>query len=109
MEKVKLNSKQATALEYVLSKYTGKEIILTHASNPNGWLERASGINSLDFDTLVKAIYYGYEIEQTPEEKLEELYDKYENYFLMSTSQTQRSYYQGICHGIKIARENLLK
>ncbi|RNB59402.1 hypothetical protein EDM57_04475 [Brevibacillus gelatini] len=55
------------------------------------------------------ALINGYEIELTPEEKLQELYDNYEKRFLLSQNSAEKNYYQGVCHGITIARENLIK
>lgn len=56
------------------------------------------------------ALVNGYEIELTPEEQLlQELYNDYEKRFLHAQNSSEKNYYQGVCHGITIARENLIK
>jgi|GEM_PF-2673191 len=107
MEKVKLNQEQAEALEYVINRNNEKEIILAHANDPEGWLDKAAPLKSLDFDVLVKALYNGYEIEQTPEDKLLEVYKKYESAGLQEWHPISRERHHLICQGIKLAVDTL--
>jgi hypothetical protein len=53
-------------------------IIEYHAKNPNGWAGECKPLNGLDLDTLIQALYYGYEIEKSPEDKVREYYEGYE-------------------------------
>ena len=72
MEKVKLTKEQANALEILVNCHD-KEICV---------IGRVDGIvhseykilNELTLDTFIKALYIGYEVELTPEEKILELY-----------------------------------
>lgn len=109
MEKVKLSKNQSKALEHLLGKRTPKEILTLHLSDHNGWIKDAECLNGIEFDILAKALYNGYEIELTPEEKLDKLYKQYEHKFLLAVDIGYKNYYQGVCHGLKIAKENLIK
>jgi hypothetical protein len=65
MEKVKLTPKQAESLEYLKRNFRFKEIVILHVQKYGcDWAGKGEGINGLDVDTLIKALYIGYEIEE---------------------------------------------
>jgi hypothetical protein len=73
MEKVTLSALAADVIE---SNRRGgrsdEEIIKIHAENPLGWMSHA--LHSLPLDTLIRALYIGYEVEMTREERVYEYY-----------------------------------
>lgn len=65
MEKVKLTPEQAESLEYLKRNFRYKEIVILHVQKYGcDWVGKGEGINGLDVDTLIKALYIGYEIEE---------------------------------------------
>jgi hypothetical protein len=48
------------------------EIIECHVAGPNDYLEDSGqeALNGLPLDTLIRALYVGYDVEKSPEEKL---------------------------------------
>jgi hypothetical protein len=107
MEKVKLTKEQANAIEYVKGRHTQNDIMWNHVKDPSGWLEQASAMNNMDFDVLVKALYFGYEVELQPEEKLIEVFSKYLNDGLQQWHPIAQERHHLICQGIKIAVDTL--
>lgn len=71
---VKVSKEVAEALNEVLAYVEPADIVATSARN--GWEERGNRNNGclnkrhLNLDTLIKAAYFGYETEETPEEKV---------------------------------------
>ena len=70
MEKVKLTREQAEAIEELLKLRT-KESIAREKANPfsliSGYINESSRLvfKDMAFDTLIKALYIGYEVEET--------------------------------------------
>lgn len=91
--KVKVSKEVAETLDDILAYYKPVDIVATSARN--GWEERGAknfgflNARHLDLDTLIKAVYFGYEIEQTPADKVAE-------YYLMSVGQANSAYRKGI-------------
>lgn len=73
-EKVKVTKEVAEALENRLVYDNPADIVATSARN--GWEERGIKNNGclnkryLDLDTLIRAVYFGYEVEKTEKEKV---------------------------------------
>lgn len=107
MQKATLTKEQAKALEYAFENlgYTrtskgNAQIVMAHVAYYNtitnkstNWGGSVKSFNNLSLDTLIRALYIGYEIEKTPEEQLAEHYRK------ISTS--NQEYNAGICNGIR--------
>jgi hypothetical protein len=79
MEKAIVNQKQAKSLDLVLERNTGKStfpasFIENHAKYPDLWVD-FKGINGMDLDTLIRALYVGYEVVKSPEEKVLHYYN----------------------------------
>jgi hypothetical protein len=73
-EKVKVTKEQAKAIEYLLSKkssYHGNisQVVKDHAECNCDWCGDSSYINLMPLDTLIRALYIGYEVEKSNEEK----------------------------------------
>lgn len=72
--KVKVSKEVAEALNDRLAYNNPADIVATSASN--GWEERGRSTvgclnrRHLDLDTLIRAVYYGYEVEETAGEKV---------------------------------------
>lgn len=89
MEKVTLTKAQVEALEAARSRFskgnsqlTDEYILYCHANNYNlnthvsiNWGGDLRPLAQLSLETLACALYSGYEVEQTPHERLKEYYD----------------------------------
>ena len=114
MEKVRVTKEVAEAIEIVTISNTPAEIIKISALN--GWGgdedDYAECLNSsqLSLDTLIIALYIGYEIKKTPEEELAESYRF--NYLIEGQDDENRAFANGIRYavntlGIKIEGVNV--
>lgn len=87
VEKVKVSREVAEAIEYLLNHkdygYTKEKLLTTHAGmekySKRSWVEEARPLNELDLLVLAEILVNGYEVETTPEEKVQELYWSYIN------------------------------
>jgi len=83
--KVKVSKEVAEALNDRLTYNTPADIVATSARN--GWEERGIKNNGclnkryLDLDTLIKAVYFGYEVEET---ELEKVYTHFKSHLEIS-------------------------
>ncbi|WP_433748300.1 hypothetical protein [Paenibacillus amylolyticus] len=81
-DKVKLTKEQAEAVVYVTDNYNGQEnpleyIAGTHAIEPESWDDpHTSPLRYMPLDTLIRALYIGYEVEMTEEEQLFKAYEE---------------------------------
>ncbi|MEK3851229.1 hypothetical protein MKX59_19505 [Paenibacillus sp. FSL R7-0340] len=75
MDKVKLTKAQAWHLENLREHHSERDIVATAINDPGITAHVKGGINSIDHDTLIRALYIGYEVEQTLEEKLHEAFE----------------------------------
>ncbi|WP_339306490.1 hypothetical protein [Paenibacillus sp. FSL R5-0519] len=76
-DKAKLTKEQAASLEDA-SKYNDIEkIVRIHMDVPvtKAWMRGSVHLNEISLDTLIRALYIGYEVEMTPEEKILEIYN----------------------------------
>lgn len=103
MDKVKLTKNQAKALEIAMRIYKPVKILLQHGNDPNNWLDEVSALGTLDFDTLVKAIYIGYDVELSPQEKLSSKYEVVKSLIANEKDKENKSYFEGVKDGIEIA------
>lgn len=106
IEKVKVSREVAEAIEYLLNHedygYTKEKLLVAHAGMEKYPKRNWAGDNPLnDIDLLVLAaiLVNGYDIEQTPEEKLAEFYRGRVN----SSNDYEREY----AHGIEFAVRSL--
>jgi hypothetical protein len=76
-EKVILSKKQADALESARRVFKHDAMIIKYHLSPHlPWLGKQEELNRVNPDTLISALYVGYEVELTPEERLRECYEK---------------------------------
>ena len=98
--KVKLTKEQAKAIEIVKTNmivslnHELKNVLLGNINNRE-WFHEYEPLNDMDLDTLIKALYIGYEVEQTPEEKVLEYYNKQDHQVSLG-----EQYHQGVQSGI---------
>lgn len=77
MEKVKLTKEQAASLEDASKHHDNVKIIRIHMDVPvmKAWYKGSAHLNELSLDTLIRALYIGYEVEKTEDEILLEHYE----------------------------------
>jgi hypothetical protein len=96
LKKAILTKEQAKALDQLLNGHNDlhkvwqkDDIVLRHTKEGFG-TDSKKCLNSLPLDTLIRAVYHpdGYEVEQTEQEKIQELWDYNGNLFIGSPYQT---------------------
>lgn len=84
MSKVKVSREISGALDHVTRTFSNEAIIYAHVKEPNSLvLDKNRALNGLELDMLIRALYIGYEVEETPVEKFNYFYDKYSQSNLM--------------------------
>ncbi|MGM7719398.1 hypothetical protein [Metabacillus sp. Hm71] len=112
MEKVKLTKEQAQAIEIAktnISVSMGAElenIILGNANNRE-WLHEYKPLNGMDLETLIKAVYIGYEVELTPEEQILDFYKLAEGKLKQYKSEHMTRHIKGQMYAIERISEIL--
>jgi 1,2-phenylacetyl-CoA epoxidase catalytic subunit len=78
MDKVKITQEQADEIVYHLQLHSNIEILRMHNGTGNSkWNDGDSltkCILEMDEETLIKALYIGYEVKETPEDKVREYF-----------------------------------
>lgn len=108
MEKVTLTKAQADALIHTQNIHRDKHsldgissIIEYHGAD---WENESAPLNELSLDTLIRALYIGYEVEQTPEDSVLELYkeaEHHENENAKERHYQNTQYWSGCKRGIR--------
>ncbi|MBO0961485.1 hypothetical protein J1P26_17400 [Neobacillus sp. MM2021_6] len=75
LKKVMLSKEEAAALESALEVNGGEKGSLVHWHARDLWDGDRAPLNNLDLNTVCSALYVGYELEESPEEKVKEYYD----------------------------------
>jgi hypothetical protein len=79
VELMTVSKEVAEALEKVKEdqKNNFARIVEYHVEESPEWSSELAPLNSLSLDSMIRALYIGYEVEKTPEEKIKELFDSY--------------------------------
>lgn len=68
-----ITKQQAEAIEHWINNHIGgKESLIKGHINSGSWIGPTEALNRMPLDTLIRALYFGYEIEASPEERLVE-------------------------------------
>jgi hypothetical protein len=111
MGKPILTSKQAEALEKSCTLHRPDEIVVIHVEE--GFVVPNYCLNDLPLDTLIRALYIGYEVELTEQEKLQEIWGEKEKpigeFLLKPRRDMLLIYREGIKDTLKaLGREDLI-
>lgn len=74
MEKVKLRREVAETIDRAFRDYASISHIVSNKARGNVFPETYDLLNTLDLDTLIRTLYIGYEVEETPEDKVRSIY-----------------------------------
>jgi hypothetical protein len=79
VELITVSKNVAEALDKVKEDHVNnfERIVEYHMDKFPEWSYELTPLNSLSLDSMIRALYIGYEIEKTPEEKVKELYGSY--------------------------------
>jgi hypothetical protein len=105
MEKAKLTKQQAEKLE-LAKEYNLREMIVEQKTlgDIGNSLLYGTTLKEMPLDTLIRALYIGYEVEQTEQEKIQELWE-----FHIETQGFKAWHKQGMIDALKIlGREDLI-
>lgn len=105
--KVTVSREVSEILEQQRDNGLHESTIKYHAMEPEGWLEDAAPLNGLPLDTLIRALYVGYEIQLTPEEELAEFIDEHYGKHDPMFRKPSDDYHYGLSRGARKAAEIL--
>lgn len=77
MEKLKVNKKMGEALDFAIKERGGdiNKLLKQHSKEEIPWRgKRISELNRLNLEDMARALIVGFEVEETPEEKLLRFY-----------------------------------
>ena len=100
MKKVLLSKLEAEALESALEINGGDKANVVQWHARDLWESKRAPLNDIDLDTVCRALYVGYEVEQSPEEKVKNYYNDftagYEKAIIVNTLNLLNIQIQGI-------------
>ncbi|URJ45147.1 hypothetical protein MF628_004929 [Paenibacillus polymyxa] len=72
MDKAILTQAQAEAIDSIQAAYhwTAEAFVRSHAENSHQWVAPCDVLNGVPLDTIIRALYIGYEVRQTMEERM---------------------------------------
>ncbi|OLS39101.1 hypothetical protein [Bacillus sp. MRMR6] len=101
--KVVLTKEQAEAIEYWLNTYTGgKEELIKIQITDAEWVDECESLNAITLDTLIRALYVGFEIEPSPEEKMVQIYKDAQRFYKKYIAEASGTFHAGQLEGIQI-------
>ncbi|ADO59777.2 hypothetical protein PPSC2_26280 (plasmid) [Paenibacillus polymyxa SC2] len=76
MDKAILTQAQAEAIDSIQAAFhwTAEAFVREHAAKPHQWVAPCDALNGVPLDLIIRALYIGYEVKLTMEEKLLEAY-----------------------------------
>jgi hypothetical protein len=77
VEKVKVSKDQEESIRNATRDYANVATIVRSKSRGEVFPSDYDQLNQLDLDTLIRALYIGYEVEQTPEDKVREFFKEH--------------------------------
>jgi hypothetical protein len=93
VSKVTLTKPQSDALISALEDCHGDKAHIVEWHRKGVWSSKRKALNDLELDTIIRALYLGYEV-QNPEEKVRE-------YFLEHLLASEQKYDAGVLDGIR--------
>ena len=101
-DKVKLTKEQANAIKWAFespTSWTKETLIASHVGGSLSY-DKVKPLHDIHLDTLIRALYIGYTIEQTIEEQLLERYKKHNEPTHSGRTELSDVYDKGVANGI---------
>ncbi|MDF2854248.1 MAG: hypothetical protein K0Q87_99 [Neobacillus sp.] len=98
--KVILTREQAKALEVARKKVTDEDIVRWHVDHI--WTDDEKPLRALSLNALCSALYVGFDVEPSPEEKISKIYKEAQFFYKKYISESSGSFHAGQLEGIKI-------
>jgi hypothetical protein len=100
--KVLLTKEQAEALDSAVKSSRGfnEEIIKWKVNEL--FSDEEAPLNHLQLDTLIQALYIGFEVEPSPEEKITKIYKEAQGFYKKYIAEASGSFHAGQLEGIRI-------
>ncbi|PNQ83098.1 hypothetical protein [Paenibacillus sp. F4] len=106
MDKAILTQAQAEAVNLLKKVHPESSIVRMHVEYPKKWSKDFEGVNGMELDLLIRALYIGYEVEQTLEEKRYEAFDEitdHDGCFCGESVAEANGFHAGFITALKIA------
>lgn len=106
MDKVKVSSEMAKAIEGALDEYSSdpNQVLENHRYD---WISECVPLNSLNHLELAEILLKGYEVEQTPEEKIQQYVKDAQNTLEEYAALDVRKWSEGKIQGVIFALDTL--
>lgn len=104
-EKVKVSREVAEAIEFLKKEFDYNFEAFMKVSLNDGWHinKNCTALNKISVEDLAKILINGYEVEQTPEEKVEEYYKK-----LLNSDDTQcKNMALAVSHSLSLLKKRI--
>ncbi len=98
-EKVKVSREVEQALNAALEEYDGDKNLVIENHNYD-WVFECAVLNNFDTLEIARMLINDYEVEQTPEEEIAEVYQEAKQNFRFKKSISNAAFNEGICDGI---------
>jgi hypothetical protein len=100
LDKVLLTKEQAEAIESALVLNSRNYIV--DWKTKNLFTGKREPLNNMELDTLIRALYVGYELEPSPEEKLAKIFHEAKDFYKKHMVGPSGSFHAGQLEGIVI-------
>lgn len=109
MEKVKLTKEQAEAIESAQEDIAKERVVDIFVRDGSKFTGNCEIINEFGLDALIRALYIGYEVELTEQERVDGLFCKIKSIDYNPFIQAQTYYTQGIVDTLEaLGRKDLI-
>lgn len=105
--KITLTKDQSEALESALDLQgcNKANVVEWHATNL--WDGKRKALNGMPLDTLIRALYVGYEVEPSPDEKIAQKYKELQGLYTIRMCESNGGFYAGKLEGIRFTLDTL--
>ncbi|MDN4085939.1 hypothetical protein [Paenibacillus polymyxa] len=108
MDKAILNQAQAEAIDSIQAAqhWTAEAFVRSHVANSHRWDAPCDVLNGVPLDTIIRALYIGYEVRKTMEERMKEAFDEitaHDGCFCGESVAEANGFHAGFITALKIA------
>ncbi|OBA07856.1 hypothetical protein A9P44_00445 [Paenibacillus polymyxa] len=106
MDKAKISKAQAQAVNLLKKVHPESSIVRMHVEYPEKWSKDFEGVNGMELDLLIRALYNGYEVELTMEERMKEAFEEttaHDGCFYGDIVSEANGFHAGFITALKIA------
>ena len=88
---MKVSKELGDTLKDVINNWAANHFVVKQKAKGEVFSASYDELNAIDLDTLIRALYIGYEVEQTPEDKVRDYYNSHLRTDLSSDHYTKKA------------------